>query len=79
MAEVLESKLREEKTKQAVDLYYARFGTADSVTVNEAAAKYGIKGIEVHMYIAARTDDGLGMPETTADAKKYRDNLMKVG
>jgi len=78
MAKILESELREEKVKQAVDLYYARFGTEESVTVNEAAAKYDIKGIEIHRYIAARTDDGLGMPETHAEAKKYRINLMQL-
>ena len=79
MPDILESKLREEQIKQAVNLYYVRFGTKESVTVNEAAAKYGIKGIELHMYIVARTDDGLGMPETPEEAKKYRDNLMRLG
>jgi hypothetical protein len=75
MVKVLEDELREEKIKQAVNLYYDKFGTDKSVTVNEAAAKYGIKGIELHMYIAARTDDGLGMPETREEAQSYRNKL----
>jgi hypothetical protein len=78
MEDNLESGLKDERIKKALTLHYLNFDTEKSVTINEAASNHGLKGIEPHIYIVARTDEGLGMPETREEAIEYNNALLKL-
>ncbi len=63
------------RAREAVELYYHTFGTRNSLTINEAAEKCGVTGLEAHLYIAITED--LGMPETRKEAQDYLQRLLK--
>ena len=65
----LMDKIDKDKAREAARMYYERFGSENSVTVNEAARLAGISGIEVHIYLAHT--EGIGMPETREEAMDY--------
>ena len=60
----------------AAKFYYSSFEKEASVTVGEAAAKWGITKTEIHYYMANHPD--IGMPENRDDAKKYYSALEKI-
>ena len=61
---------------RALEIYYARFGTPESVTVNLAARDAGVTRLEAHFFMA--DIDGLGMPETRECAVKYLNRLHEI-
>jgi hypothetical protein len=74
----VETCVSEKDVREALKLYYSRFGTSDSVTINEAAALAGIrgKGAHMHYYITEHTQDlRIGMPEDRKEALRYLKRL----
>ncbi len=63
---------------KALEMYYKRFDTEDSVTFNYAAHKAEANSARVVWYQHYRKEYRLGMPETREEALEYLGNLGRL-
>ncbi|HLD33467.1 MAG TPA: hypothetical protein VJB66_01990 [Candidatus Nanoarchaeia archaeon] len=74
--EFKKDKMNYEGALRALEFYYDKFGTQESITVNLAARMAGVTGLEAHFFMAEL--DSLGMPDNRKEAETYLRNVRDL-